>query len=627
MSKKKSSEDYWRKREEKWLKKCLAQEKDWNKEINQVYKDMLDEIEEQVSVWYQKYADGNGMTISEAKTYLSQTDIDYYAKKAKRYCELAQKDRDEGSNKRAKEYFSKQANQEMKRYNTTMKINRLEMIKSQIMLRIMNAQTNVEILIEKDLIERAQDEFKRQAGLLGKTVFNNYKDAEIIAKASFKGARFSTRIWGTHQVKLRKALNRALENSLILGKNVSAVIGEFKKITNSSIKNAQRLLATEVCRVQIEAQKKSFEGAGFRFFTFLANSGCCPHCQEKDGEHFEVDKMMAGTNAPPMHPRCRCYVSPYLPRTDDEEDFDEKAFDEWSETFDKHGLSWDDWRRKQRGESDKEKLTIDDFSKISNRVLSEKEKAEFIEPLNRVGGNIAQAYKNVVGYLRTITKESKRGYYSHSDKSLVFSFEHHRLDKKINKYSTLYHELGHAISYNLDFRGATYTETKGLTDKSILGGYLGHAYVGERGSNSDEFLEAVRKDKEILAKRRKEEGFYSFVKDNLSSGIQDALCGFFNDRNIRWGHSNGYYNSVYTAIKKLKHHGELREFYQSLGISCKKYSEVEDICRIYFTASEIWANMSSAVVCGGDSLDYFKEYLPNSYEKFIELMERVELDD
>jgi len=54
--------------------------------------------------------------------------------------------------------------------------------------------------------------------------------------------------------------------------------------------------------------------------------------------------MQPGVNAPPRHPNCRCSTSAYIERTDfsvsDEEVI---LFDEWTETYDKHGLSWRDW--------------------------------------------------------------------------------------------------------------------------------------------------------------------------------------------------------------------------------------------------------------------------------------------
>lgn len=516
----------------------------------------------------------------------------------------------------------------MARYNTTMKINRLEMIKSQLKLRLLNAQTDVESLIEKDLIERAQDEFKRQAGLLGRTVMNNYKDAETIARASFHGARFSTRIWGSHQTKLRKALNKALENSLILGKNVSAVIGDFRKITDSGKKQAQRLLATEVCRVQIEAQKRCYVSSGFTQYLFMANSGCCHECQSLNGKHFSVDVMEAGHNAPPMHPNCRCSTVAYMERSDDNSEFDEKDFDEWSETFDEHGLSWEDWKRKQKGEAIDfgSKLTIDDFDKISNITMSKEEKGEFVELLNKVGRNIAQAYKVVVERVNSFSKSNDDGYYKPSIKALVFGYSNHERNNRIGKYSTLAHEMGHAMSFNVKFKGATYKEAEALMKANLFGKNT----IGQKGAFSDQFLKSARKDKEILAKRREDPNFYSFVKDDLSGGVQDALDGFFGDQSSRlvaWGHGNGYYNNKYSWLKKCKAHGRLKEVYKELELPCKTYREVADTCRIYDTASEIWVNIASAIVDQDESLDYVKEYLPNTYEAFMDMMERIDLED
>ncbi len=72
--------------------------------------------------------------------------------------------------------------------------------------------------------------------------------------------------------------------------------------------------------------------------------------------------MQPGVNAPPRHPNCRCSTSAYIERTDfgvsDEEVI---LFDEWTETYDKHGLSWRDWnseREKWKKEVDLHQLTL-----------------------------------------------------------------------------------------------------------------------------------------------------------------------------------------------------------------------------------------------------------------------------
>ena len=38
----------------------------------------------------------------------------------------------------------------------------------------------------------------------------------------------------------------------------------------------------------------------------------------------------------------------------------------------------------------------------------------------------------------------------------------------------------------------------------------------------------------------------------------------------------------------------------------------------------MWANIMSAEVCGGETLEYIKMYLPNSYKAMLEILKEVE---
>lgn len=87
-----------------------------------------------------------------------------------------------------------------------------------------------------------------------------------------------------------------------------------------------------------EAQKQSFEANGFTMYTFHANSGCCPHCQALDGQHFQVKDMMPGTNAAPLHPNCRCFVSAYE---------DSEEYEAWLDYLDKGG-STAEWKKQKK---------------------------------------------------------------------------------------------------------------------------------------------------------------------------------------------------------------------------------------------------------------------------------------
>lgn len=286
-----ASSDYWRKREEEALKHYIKQEAEYDKEIKRIYQSQLDAIQKEIDSFYGRYASKEGITLAEAKKRVSKADVEAYGRKAARYV----KDKD----------FSARANEEMRLYNLTMKVNRLEMLKANIGLELIAGHEELDKFMGGILRGRTEEELKRQAGILGKTVRNNAQKANAILNASFRNATFSDRIW-MYQGAMKAELSKLLQSGLIQGKNPRALARELQKHFNVSTANAERLMRTELARVQTEAQKQSYIANGVESYKFLANSGCCDICQSLDGKYFKVKDMMPGENASPMHPNCRC---------------------------------------------------------------------------------------------------------------------------------------------------------------------------------------------------------------------------------------------------------------------------------------------------------------------------------
>lgn len=94
----------------------ISDEKQYDRRMEQIYSDMLYSVQRETNAFYGKYAAKEGITLAEAKKRVSKLDIEAYERKAKRYV----RDKD----------FSPQSNEEMRLYNLTMKVNRLEMLKS-----------------------------------------------------------------------------------------------------------------------------------------------------------------------------------------------------------------------------------------------------------------------------------------------------------------------------------------------------------------------------------------------------------------------------------------------------------------------------------------------------------------
>lgn len=328
-----NSQEYWKKRETEAKKHNIQDEEEYNRQIQEIYENMLDQINKEINGFYARYAKKEKITMAEAKKRADQLDIKAYERKAKKY--VATKD------------FSDQANEEMRIYNLTMKVNRLELLKANIGLEMVSGFDEMQKYFDKKLSERTIEEFRRQAGILGASVMENGKMVHAIVNASFQNATYSERIWG-YQGMLKAEIQGLLVSGLIGGKNPKVLARHLEKRFGVSRSNAERLMITELARVQTEAQKQSFSRNGFEEYEYVACSktDICSICQALDGKHFKIEDMMPGTNAPPMHPRCHCSVAAYM---------DDEAYEEWINSYKKHGLNFEDWKRLKNGEKEESK--------------------------------------------------------------------------------------------------------------------------------------------------------------------------------------------------------------------------------------------------------------------------------
>lgn len=295
-----NSRDYWRRREAEAMRAKLKEEELYRKRLDVIYENVIHSCQNEINAFYARYAQTTGLTMDEAMKAVKYADIADLERKAERYV----RERD----------FSALANSEMKLYNTTMKINRLEWLKSDLGIELVKGFSEAEGELASDLLERTMSEHERMAGILGKTVRLSRENAEAIVNASFRGATFSQRIW-TYQAELKAHLDILLQQGLIRGVGSRELARDLVKTFGVERKKAELLMVTELARVETEAQKLSYIDGGFPDYMFMGGqAGACPICSGLDGKVFKVKDMMPGTNAPPMHPRCRCGTAAYMDR-------------------------------------------------------------------------------------------------------------------------------------------------------------------------------------------------------------------------------------------------------------------------------------------------------------------------
>lgn len=296
-----TSLEYWKERERAAAEEYAVQDEEALRRTQDVYLRLMASINDRINAFYARYAASEGITMNLAEMAVSQFDVKAFEATAAKM--VADKD------------FSPQANAQLKIYNATMRINRLEMLKAYIGLDTIAAGEELVQLDESYLTERCREEFERQAGILGESIRPTRKDVDAIVHSSFYNATYSQRIWA-NMSELHDELSTILTNGIIQGINPRQMTSRMTERFNVSEYDAERLLRTEMARVQTETQRQSFQMAGFEYYVFISLEGrACPVCAALDtGEPIPLEDFMPGETAPPVHPNCRCSVAAWMDR-------------------------------------------------------------------------------------------------------------------------------------------------------------------------------------------------------------------------------------------------------------------------------------------------------------------------
>lgn len=315
--------DYWKKREEeelKWQEKNIANDEDFNRLIARYYQSAIVQINKDIDHYYQNLANSVGGLDNAYGTVKTADIADYEAEAQKMVLQAAQMR--EAGQKVTYDSFPDDVNRRMKVYNATMRINRLEYLKSQVGLRLTEANMNIANELNLKLNNDYIDETKRQAGILGKTLKYNVAllsdNISKIIMSSTKGGNWSERLWVNNDA-LKARLDGVLAAGLITGQSNQAMARKLKDQVRTAVTNSryvtERLARTESARVQFKAQMDSITAADYKYVKWYAEPGACRICQEiNDNDRYDLGYGVFPVDevpSIPIHPNCRCSVSAY----------------------------------------------------------------------------------------------------------------------------------------------------------------------------------------------------------------------------------------------------------------------------------------------------------------------------
>lgn len=311
---KKNSDAYWKQREaneRKWIESNIKSDADFDKIVQKHYDKLIQNINKDISDQYIKYAGREGISLAEAQKDVSLHDVQAFSSEAK---EAVAHAREIFKTKGSVAYsdFESGLNQRLRLYNATMRINRLEYLKANMGLELLNTNINIGSELAERLKEGYISEARRQAGILGEAMGKtNIKNVSKIVMAQTKNANFSDRLWANSDV-LKTKLDGILTQQHVQGLSPKVIATKLRPLLADNITSAryvtERLARTESARVAATAQLDSFKKYGYDYVKWIAEPSACKVCVDiastDDGVYSLKDVPYL-----PAHANCRCSIA------------------------------------------------------------------------------------------------------------------------------------------------------------------------------------------------------------------------------------------------------------------------------------------------------------------------------
>lgn len=446
-----------------------------------------------------------------------------------------------------------------------------------------------------------------------------------------------------------------ITQGVIQGESMSKVSKRLQNVAkmdkNVAMRNARTATGAAINAGKIEGMKRN-ESMGVpteKMWRALLDNRTRHSHRELDNQIIPIDEAFVTSEGYKlMYPRdpngdacmiynCRCTILSVPTKI---KDMVEKLYDREGtviNTYDQDGnivkaQSYDEWKK------DKAKATPK--GKKSSNATEPKQAVSDVSPvggekLSTAMGKDYEAYSKLIeksptGYLYKEHLDDVKAIHWKAENS-IYDATNNELFAELgpegqNKFSTISHEVGHFLDYRQFDKYATYKEIDQINAGILTSD--GSDFMRKSVSLSDEFLGAMRKDI-ALYKQEDMEGIYrklfSSESDyHNSDGVQDFFAGIFRTRNKYggYGHANKYYNRDYNLIKKSSFFDEYKENMKKVHPDATSLKKIEEYSRQHRTALETWANLNESITVGGKKAEYMKKYLPNSYEKFLEIVKR-----
>lgn len=327
------SDEYWALRRKKQKERILKHADEFNARAEKAYAQAMEETEKVIAKWYRRFADNNQIDMATARKWLTDRELKELRWSLSDYIKAG---KENGASKDwTKELENASARVHISRYEALLLQCRNE-VEQLTGKQLAGVQTLLGQAYKEQYENNALEIALRSGGSMMIDGSFGVIDTDRAKRAlqkpwSADGKTFSERIW-EQQASLTETLSTGLARTLIRGEApdefIEQLAGKYERTRNE----AARLVYTESSALTTEADKDCYAGLGItkaqiHNANYRDGTVICRFCKSMNGKVIELKGMSSGVTAPPFHPWCGCYTTPYQ-RDWSEQDAD-KLYEDW----------------------------------------------------------------------------------------------------------------------------------------------------------------------------------------------------------------------------------------------------------------------------------------------------------
>lgn len=303
--------DYWKHRQELLQDALMKKADKIIPEMEAKYNTAIRNIEGEIQLFYQRFADNEGLKLADAKKLLNSDERKAFQMELDEYIQ-------KGMENGISEDWSKQLESASDIY----RMDRLKMLQMQMREQVEELAGYKQQALDKTLGEINTEGYYRNIFEIQQmqgygeafTILDTNRINKILSKPwTYDSMSYSDKIWKNKDT-LSYVLDKALTQGIVRGDTPGKIADIISKKIGVELNNAKRLVLTESAAFSAMSAKDSYNELDVERFEYMAtlDERTCETCGPMDGKVFKIPEYDIGVTVPPLHPNCRCTTVPYF---------------------------------------------------------------------------------------------------------------------------------------------------------------------------------------------------------------------------------------------------------------------------------------------------------------------------